>query len=645
MRARSYALMSAHTRIACIFASVLHITSALAAVDADTISGPDSGAVERIIGCASAGKEAVLLPEGIECKDYRTGYMFHRMQIPDMPLKIDADQICAASENKPKDWRQLSGNAIKRIVSLKSSADPRGIRIIGAVFCDQLELVGLDLPYSLIIDRSLFLRGFEARNFHIQGDLSFDGSVGLGGVMITRSRIDGSIFGSQAYLKEMRIMDSQAQGSLLFSESMISELAIFDTVAISSELSVRGTTLSYFLLQRSKVGGALDLTNSQARCVYLITKSEIGDLVAVNAGFGTSTSEQAAGQNNSLRTLFDWRLKPNSPDMMGNPRSTLAANDRECRYGNIAFPGTFLVSDIRLRSSLCFRSFHWLVPKNGRQLPSFVTFNDLQVDATTFIDLAPADAQPNAKIDEGRRKFEAIGIKTNSFVLNSYAACEHDPSYYQRPSGVAEVRSEKFGDMRWRYLDPERPRIIQSEVSPGAPSIAIDHLDFNEWPNDLATSKYLLDNNVTFSPLLFEKITNFYKKSGHYSASTAIQYLKRNADYTHSDAFVRAALFVSWATVGYGLYPATGFLWFGVLTVIGYYVFRTGEKAVIGSYRPRSWLVYSIDTIIPVINLDPKHEQIRFAGWRQYYLYVMKIMSAVLVFLVLKVLQDTIVVP
>src|SRR5262249_18458254 len=120
---------------------------------------------------------------------------------------------------------------------------------------------------------------------------------------------------------------------------------------------------------------------------------------------------------------------------------------------------------------------------------------------------------------------------------------------------------------------------------------------------------------------------------------------KRNADYDQSDRFTRAVLFVSWATVGYGLYPATGFFWFGVLVVIGYYVFRTGEKAVIGKFLPRSWFVYSIDTIIPVISLDPKHEQIRFAGWRQYYLYVMKIMSAVLVFLVLKVLQDTIAIP
>ena len=153
--------------------------------------------------------------------------------------------------------------------------------------------------------------------------------------------------------------------------------------------------------------------------------------------------------------------------------------------------------------------------------------------------------------------------------------------------------------------DDQEPPIIRSILSPKAQkeynkdapiSIYIDRLDFNEWPNDLATSKYLLQNNRTFSPLLFEKIASSYKRSGLYSEATAIQFLKRNADYAHSDGIARVAQFVSWATVGYGLYPAVGFFWFGILIVIGYCVFRTGDKAVIGPRHPRSWFVYSIIT-------------------------------------------------
>lgn len=465
-----------HVKAACAlaFASALHITSALATADSGaTISGSDSDVIEDILKCITAGEEAVLLREGVECKNYREGAKYLARKTPDMPLKIDADQICTESEDRPKDGRRLSGNAIKKIVALaKSSADPRGLRIIGAAFCEQLDLAGVSLPYSLVIDRSLFRKGFEARNFRISGDLSFDGSLALDEVTITRSHIDGTVFASNAYVKNLRVLDSQVQGSLIFRESTIPELAIFDTVSLSGELSLRGTALSYFLLQFSKVGGVLDLTDSQARCAYQISKSEIGDLVAVNAGFGTSTTVQTAGQDKASRTLFDWRPKPNS---------TYPPNNRECSRWNIAVNRTFLVSDTRVRASLCFRSFHWLVPTIGPQIASFVTLNDVNVNATSFIDLAPANAASIGP--DGERKFEAIGLKTHSLMFNfdagaqmrgmsvgglafeqAYTAagvtCAYDPDYYKEPpSGAIEARLENVGERsHWRL--PRVPEIM-----------------------------------------------------------------------------------------------------------------------------------------------------------------------------------------
>ena len=476
-----------HVNIVCAFAlaSALHITSARAA----TPSGPGSDAdvIQKIVVCITAGQEAVLLRERVQCTNYREGGDYHKITAPDMRLKIDADQICAESERGSKDWRRLSGDAIRRVVNLtKSSADPHGIRIIGAAFCERLDLAGLDLPYALVIDRSLFLKGLEARNVHTRGDLSFGDSLALGDVVITRSHIGGSIYGNNALIKQLRILDSQVDGSLIFRGSRIFGPAIFDTVSLSGELSVRGATLSYLLLQFSKVGGVLDLTDSQARCAYLISKSEIGDLVAVNSGFGTSTTDQAPGQGKAPKQLFDWRLQPNSTDPVSdvnsNQRSTLAPSNRECNYGAITSYRTFLVSDTRVKASLCFRSFHWLMPKDGSPVPSFVTFNDVDVNATSFIDLTPANVASTA-FDEGglvgcthapkgtipHCKFEAIGLKTHSLVFNfnagarsgnrsvgglafeqAYTAadakCAYDPNYYEIPPQEVEARLENVGD-------------------------------------------------------------------------------------------------------------------------------------------------------------------------------------------------------
>jgi len=391
-------LMRAQATTAYVVAFLLQLTVAWATLDAPpTISEADP-VIKRIVECVQAGREALLLAADLpECKDYRAGKNF----LPsEMPTELNVEETCPDPKDKPaheeaKDSRKLSGDAIKRIVSLTKSVDPRGIRIFGAIFCEELDLTGLDLSYTLVIDRSLFNNGFEARNFHTQGDLSFDGSRVLGnGVVISRSRIDGTVFGQEAEIGRLRILDSEIKGSLLFRESTILKPAIFDTISLLGELSVRKGKLSYFVLQFSKVGAVLDLTESHAQCAYLVRKSEIGDLVAVQAGFGPSDQ----------------------------------LNTDECGYQNITlYPPSFLVSDTRVKSSLCFHSFHWISRRPAELITNSIIFNDINVGASAFIDLAPWGTAKNHKsgeVREGNRKFEAIGIKTHSFIFNFKAGSE-----------------------------------------------------------------------------------------------------------------------------------------------------------------------------------------------------------------------------
>jgi hypothetical protein len=528
-----------HLNIVCAFAlaSALHITSAQAA----TPNKPDSDAdvIQEIVGCVTRGQEAVLLREGVQCINYRDGAGEHKKATEDTPqkatqdtpLKIDARQICTAPEGGSKDWRRLSGSAIKRVVNLtKSSADPHGLRVIGAVFCQQLDLSGLDLPYALVIDRSVFLDGFEARNVHVRGDLSFSDSLALGEVVITRSHVEGSIYGNGAFIKKLQILDSKVDASLIFRESKIFEPAIFDTVSLSGELSVRGALLSYFLLQFSKVGGVLDLTDSQARCAYLISKSEIGDLVAVNSGFGTSTTDQAPGQDKA-KQLFDWRLQPNSIDPVNevnsNQRSTLASNNRECNYAAITPDRTFLVSDTRVRASLCFRSFYWLMPKGGGSpFKSFVTFNDVNVNGTSVINLTPADAESTAFNERGLAgcaeapkdtmqycKFEAIGLKTHSLVFNFDAGSRFGN---RSVGGLAFEQAYTAADVKCAY-DPKYSTIApvgDREQSPTFSNLRIPRVaEVMSW----------LDNNCLQTTQPLSAFIDAARKAGDVAEATDLQ--------------------------------------------------------------------------------------------------------------------------
>jgi len=212
-----------------------------------------------------------------------------------------------------------------------------------------------------------------------------------------------------------------------------------------------------------------------------------------------------------------------------------------------------------------------------------------------------------------------------------------------------EVRDSKVGwtialggpnPPNFRRIGISNTSAVRVTLAPPSSAVQISGSTFSEWPNDLNITKEVLA--VNSDPRLFEQITRAYKNSGQYSDADAVQYLRKNFDFAHAKGFARFFLYLTWLTVGYGLYPAFGFVWFGILIVIGYFVFRSGSGSSRSVSRPRSWLFYSLDTIIPVIKLDPEHEKVAFEGWRQYYLYAMRVLSTVLVFLIAKILGDII---
>jgi hypothetical protein len=400
-------------------------SQALPAVEAEVKAEPetDKAIIEQILTCLEKGQEAVLLQkQPVECAPFGKGVS--RVQSSDASKNINIASIC----QDPGDLRRLSGNAIKLIAGQKDRISPTGIRVIGGVYCKQLDLVGVDLPYSLVLDKSVFKEGVQGRNFRTHGDLSFDKSLMFGELFLARVHVDGTIFASEAVIQKVRLLDAEVHGSALLRNSLILDLAAFDTVLLSGELSVRNSLFPYLLVQFSKISGVLDLTDSQARCSYKIRKSEIGDIVAVNSGFGTVGPPPQ--QVPDAKTQYDWKLDWTPPrfgpedhaprlkaaaDNMP-PNSDQSAIGRICDHSSISYlPGSILISDTKVKSSLCLRSFHWL---QGAQSPiSYVTVQDVSVGTAALIDLAQPDVESNSATDTSHR-LEMIDLETGSLFLN-----------------------------------------------------------------------------------------------------------------------------------------------------------------------------------------------------------------------------------
>lgn len=377
-------------------------------------------AYDHIVLCLSLGKEVVLTKDAIFCASYRQG---DEHVHPDTPVNLDMKALC----NDPTDRRRLNADTIKKLAANKERpVAPSGIRILGAVFCETLDLVGLDLPYSLVIDRSLFRQGIEVRNLRIRGDFSLDKALVFETLKLLRSRIEGSVFGNNSYIQNLVAFDTTVEGSLLLRKGLLPQ-AVFDGVTVSGEFSVSGSALSTFLIQLSTIRGSLNLSDSEARCWYRIRKSKIGELVAANVGFGTVDVHETYGyapwwvRKQAIVARFHaslpWRQSsPPIRDCILDQEHTSATQaDQEQPPPPPRFE--FALSENRVDSALCVQSFRWLTPTSPRiKVPSYLVINHTSVGSNAIINLRPTG--PPITNQAYNPSLETIGLAASGLILN-----------------------------------------------------------------------------------------------------------------------------------------------------------------------------------------------------------------------------------
>jgi hypothetical protein len=476
--------------------------------------------IEEILRCTANAQEAALFQRSVKCASYKKGIDVLNSYTPEMPMNVDFADACSHKED---DWRALPSNAIKLLAKQPLRIDPQGIRLVGAIFCDAVDLIGLELPYSLVLDRSVFQDGIQGRSFRTHGDFSIDSSLIFGELFLARAHVDGSIFASSSLINKMRLLDSEIHGSLLFRQTKIFDLAAFDTVVLSGELSMRDSRLPYLLIQFSKIGGVLDLTRSQARCSYHVRKSEIGDIVAVDSGFGIA--EPSSGEMS-----YDWN--PSFPTPEAKIDSSNNQNkftyDRHCDRSVISFsPGSFLISDTRVKSSFCLRSFHWLEGSSSNYPTSFITFSDVNVGTAASIDLA-TDARPPEPSNDLVHKFEIMGFETGSFYFN-FSQAQSRP-YTLSLSGL---KFEHVYATAKNACDYDPDFATSDKTKPGAPNVRQgndpDPASHSRLPLVAEVMAWLSGNSLaTTQP--FSTFVDVFQKHGEDNDAKSLRIAKANAE-------------------------------------------------------------------------------------------------------------------
>jgi hypothetical protein len=395
----------------------------------------EAGTIPAIAKCLRQSMEAVLLSNGVQCTSYREGSKFLKKKTPNAPFEFVADRDCPEQPSGPVNARRLSADAVQQLMT-DSKLGPTGIRIIGAIFCKRANLVGLNLPFSLVLDNSVFGKGIEIRNLEAQGDISLDGTLILDETRIIRSHIKGSLFGDESFINKLSIGSSTIDTSASFTDSVLFESAQLYNGSIAKEFSVRGSALSYFITQFSYIGGALDLSHSEARCAYHINKSTIGYLVARRAGFGT-----VEPPSQKPPAYYVWRADFNptvtriltTPEIQQNFSTAATCTNP---FGQ-SYRAEFFVFDSIIKSSLCITEFRWLAPRDAgpytsaeffaprkdteQYLRTVVAINGDTIGGNLIIDLWPKDtgeANLDYKVAQSLHKLEVIGVKASGLIID-----------------------------------------------------------------------------------------------------------------------------------------------------------------------------------------------------------------------------------
>ena len=222
--------------------SFLFLNSTLARADDQTNSKSDSLAKE-IIECLAKGNEFLIDPKDRAQPCIPWSQNAAPALNPELPFNLDHDELDKICHDN--DRRSLPPDIIKKIVARASELiGPTGIRLIGGVYCDRLDLAGLNLPYSLILDKAIFRKGIAARNLRVKGDFSLDDGIVFGYLTLDRARIDGSFYHGSGLIEREIVTDTKIDGTWHQSATVVFDYGEFQGVAISGDADFADSALA-----------------------------------------------------------------------------------------------------------------------------------------------------------------------------------------------------------------------------------------------------------------------------------------------------------------------------------------------------------------------------------------------------------------
>ncbi len=118
-----------------------------------------------------------------------------------------------------------------------------------------------------------------------------------------------------------------------------------------------------------------------------------------------------------------------------------------------------------------------------------------------------------------------------------------------------------------------------------------------------------LNENEAYAPQPYAQLSKVLRNMGAHAQAKEVEVARYAHRYRSRDhSWQKISDWISWLTIGFGLYPFRLLYWFMLLVVCGFFISFFSSVFQGWGYQQRFW--YSLENALPLIELTPQHARI-----------------------------------
>ncbi len=496
------------------------------------------------------------------------------------------------------------------------SAVPRqGVRIIGGWTTELLDLSNATLTHELWMHHCRFDASVDLKRLRTPNLISLIGSQFTDALSMDDLQVDGSLFmhGGGKFARVV-LRSAKIGGQLNMGGSQFTGVLNMNGVQVNFTLFMHEKAKFVDVnLRGAKIGGQLNMTGSQ------FTGALSMDLLQVNDSL--FMHERAKFANVYLRGA-----KIGSQLNMGGSQFTGALNMNYLQVdGSLFMHGRAKFAGVVLRSAkiggqldMGGSQFTGVLNMEGVQIGQYLLMRDVEVTSGSEVNLPFAEIQVNLDISKSKLpSLDLTGTKIH---------------------GVFRLGSPLLESVRWQQgsiltLSNTTVETFQDRQDSWPDELDLVGFTYARLPRDVASRgiswlKAWLQKQKEYSPQPYQHLASVLRKAGHRHKANDVLYAGKERERKQAKGRQWVWLTVLNWFIGYGFRTYYTLPWVLALIVAGALVLSVSNQGPLNG-MPYGFS-YSVDMLLPIIELSKRHYEIHLDGFARYYFYFHKVMGWIL---------------